>query len=466
MGGRELDADGGVAGAVEAYAAPPQAGRPSDLIAALRCVIAEIDARISAQLNAILHHPEFQALEASWRGLHYLASRSQERDELVKLRVLGITKAELQKSLRRYEGTTWDQSPLFKLVYEEEYGQFGGEPFGCLVGDYEFDHSPPDVRMLQSLAKVAAAAHCPFIAGVSPTLFQMDSWQELANRRDLTRILQTPEYAAWRSLREMEDARYLGLTLPRHLARLPYRIRSNPVDDFGFEEDTGGGHGSYLWANSAYAMAGNVLRSFRLYGWCASIRGVESGGLVEDLPCDAFASDDGGIDLKCPTEIAVSDHREAELAKNGLMPLVHRRNSAVAVFVGAQSLHRPPEYDDADATANAAMGARLPYLFAASRFAHYLKCIVRDRVGAFRSANALQQELQLWVLQYVDGDPEHSTEATKAERPLSAADVVVEEIEGKPGHYASKFFLRPHYQLEGLSVSLRLVSRLPAPKVG
>jgi type VI secretion system protein ImpC len=314
---------------------------------------------------------------------------------------------------------------------------------------------------------VAAAAHSPFITGVSPTVMQMESWQELANPRDLTKIFTTPEYAAWRSLRESEDARYLGLAMPRFLARQPYGARSAPVEEFNFEEETGAAdHGKYTWANAAYAMAVNINRSFKEYGWCSRIRGIESGGAVEGLPTHSFPTDDGGVDMKCPTEIAISDRREAELARAGFMPLVHRKNSDFAAFIGAQSLHQPAEYDDPDATANANLAARLPYLFATCRFAHYLKCIVRDKVGSFKERDEMNRWLQDWIMQYVDGDPAHSSESTKATKPLAAAEVVVEEIEGNPGYYSSKFFLRPHYQLEGLTVSLRLVSKLPSGKAG
>jgi type VI secretion system protein ImpC len=367
--------------------------------------------------------------------------------------------------LKRYKGVAWDQSPLFRKIYEEEYGQFGGEPFGCLVGDFYFNHSPPDVEMLGELSKIAAAAHAPFIAGASPELMQMDSWQELSNPRDLTKIFQNTEYAAWRSLRQSEDSRYVGLAMPRFLARLPYGARTNPVDEFDFEEDTdAANHDRYTWANSAYAMAANINRSFKQFGWCSSIRGVESGGAVEGLPSHTFPTDDGGVDQKCPTEIAISDRREAELAKNGFMPFVHRKNSDFAAFIGAQSLYQPVEYHDPDATANARLSGRLPYLFACCRFAHYLKCIVRDKIGSFRERDDMERWLNDWIMNYVDGDPVNSSQETKARKPLAAAQVVVDEVEDNPGYYTSKFFLRPHYQLEGLTVSLRLISRLPSAK--
>ncbi|MDB5876217.1 MAG: impC [Ramlibacter sp.] len=436
----------------------------NDVVKSIEAMVAELDKKLSDQVNLILHHPEFQQLEGAWRGLHYLVNNT-ETDEQLKIRFMNISKVDLGKTLKRYKGTNWDQSPIFKKVYEAEYGQFGGEPFGCLVGDYYFDHSPPDVELLGEMSKNCAAAHAPFIAGTAPSLMQMDSWQELATPRDLTQIFTTPEDAGWRSLRESDDARYLGLAMPRFLARIPYGAKTSPVEEFDFEEDTGAAdHNRYTWANAAYAMATNITRSFKMYGWCSRIRGVESGGAVEGLPVHSFPTDDGGVDMKCPTEIAISDRREAELAKNGFMPLLHRKNSDFAAFIGAQSLQKPAEYDDPDATANANLAARLPYLFSCCRFAHYLKCIVRDKIGSFRERDDMQRWLQDWIMNYVDGDPAHSSESVKAMKPLAAAEVVVEEVEGNPGYYTSKFFLRPHYQLEGLTVSLRLVSKLPSAK--
>ena len=435
-----------------------------DALRTIESIVAQIDQKLTEQVNEILHHQDFQQLESAWRGLHYLINNT-ETDEMLKVRVMNISKKDMHKTLRKYKGTAWDQSPIFKKIYEEEFGQFGGEPYGSLVADYHFDHSPPDVELLGELAKIAAAAHAPLITGANPTLFQMDSWSELANPRDLTKIFQTPEYAAWRSLRESEDSKYVGLAMPRFLGRLPYGSKTDPVEAFAFEEDTDGSdHSKYGWVNAAYGMAVNINRSFKEYGWCSRIRGIESGGAVEGLPSHTFPTDDGGVDMKCPTEIAISDRREAELAANGMMPLIHRKNSDLAAFVGAQSLHKPAEYDDPDATSNANLAARLPYLFATCRFAHYLKCIVRDKVGSYKSRDDMQEWLQSWINQYVDFNADTSPESVKAQQPLAAAEVVVEEVEGNPGYYSSKFFLRPHYQLEGLSVSLRLVSKLPSEK--
>ena len=350
-------------------------------------------------------------------------------------------------------------------MYEEEYGQFGGEPYGSLVADYYFDNSAPDVELLTQMAQISAAAHAPLITAADPGVMLMESWQELANPRDLTKIFQTPEHAAWRSFRESEDSRYVGLAMPRFLSRAPYGAKTNPVEEFNFEEDTSGtGSSKFTWANAAYAMAVNINRSFKNYGWCSQIRGIESGGAVEGLPVHTFPTDDGGVDMTCPTEIAISDRREAELAKNGFMPLVHKKNSDFAAFIGAQSMHKPAEYDDPDATANANLAARLPYLFATCRFAHYLKCIVRDKIGSFKERADMQVWLNNWIGRYVENNPATATEADKARKPLAGAEVVVEEIEGNPGYYGAKFFLRPHYQLEGLTVSLRLVSKLPSAK--
>ncbi len=465
---------------------------------AVEAVAASIDGRMNAQLNLVLHHPEFQALEAAWRGLHYLARQiaadqgSPDRSgpsrggpsrggsdrtgsdrtgsdrgdsgTTLKVRVLSISKRELGRTLRKFHGTAWDQSPVFKKIYEEEYGQLGGEPFGVLVADYEFDHRPEDVRILGDMAGIAAAAHAPFIAAAAPSLMQMDSWAELANPRDLTRIFATPEYAAWRSLRETEDSRYLALAMPRMLARLPYGRLTDPVDDFAFEEDVEGPDArNYPWMSAVYGLAANIARAFALYGWCSRFYGIETGGVVDGLPVLRFPTADGDVDLKCITEIALNERREAELARSGLIALMHRKNSDVAAFVSAHSMQKPVEYEDEAATANAVMSARLPYLFASCRFAHFLKCMVRDKVGSTMSQTALEEWLNDWLMNYVDGSPSTSSEEWKAAHPLEAGAVVIEEVADKPGHYEAKFFLRPHYQLEGLTVALRLVSRMPAP---
>jgi type VI secretion system protein ImpC len=435
-----------------------------DAIKSIEAIIAEIDRKLSEQVNRIIHHDDFKALEGTWRGLHHLVNNT-ETDEMLKIRVLNLPKKDLAKTIKKFKGTAWDQSPLFKKLYEEEFGSPGGQPFGALIGDYYFDHSPPDVEILAGMGQIASAAHAPFISATAPTLMNMESWQELSNPRDLTKIFQTADYAAWRSLRDSEDAKYIGLTMPRFLSRLPYGAKTAPVEEFAFEEDTeGADHGKYVWSNSAYAMGTNITRAFKMYGWCARIRGAESGGMVEGLPCHTFPTDDGGVDMKCPTEIAITDRREAELAKNGLMPLSHWKNADYGVFIGAQSLNKPAVYDDPDATANANLGARLPYLFATCRFAHFLKCIVRDKIGSFKERADMEMWLNKWVNNYTCDS--HASEEFKATHPLAEAKVEVLEVEGNPGYYTSKFYLRPHYQLEGLTVSLRLVSKLPSAKGG
>jgi type VI secretion system protein ImpC len=380
---------------------------------------------------------------------------------------MNISKAELSRTLKMYPGARWDQSPIFKKVYESEFGQLGGEPYGCLIGDYYFSHLPQDVQLMRDMSKVAGSAHAPFFAAASPTLMGMDSWTELSNPRDLGKIFDTPEYAAWKGLRDSDDSRYLGLCLPRVLARQPYGAKSEPVEEFAFEEDTDGHKGeNYAWMNAAYAMAVNINRAYKEYGWCTRIRGVQSGGEVVNLPTHTFPTDDGGVDLKCPTEIAISDRREAELAKSGLIPLIHRKNTDKAAFIGAQSVFKPKAYfgkDGVEATASSNLSARLPYMFAVSRFAHYLKCMVRDKIGSTKDKRELTVWLQEWINQYVDGDPANSSEQTKARRPLADARVDIFENEENPGYYSAKFFLRPHYQLEGMDIGMSLVSRLPAP---
>jgi len=461
------EAKGAVRSAVAVLAAEALKGAPvgkQDSITYIQAVIAEIDKKLTKQLNLIMHHEDFTRLEGSWRGLHRLIYNSETGTDL-KIRVMNVSKKDLHRSLRAYGGANWDQSPLFKKIYEEEFGTPGGEPFATIIGDFEFDHTAPDVELLRNLSKIAAASHAPFIAAASPKLMNMDTWQELMNPRDLAKLLDNAEYAGWKSLRDSEDSRFVGLAMPRYLARLPYSTKNNPIDAFAFEEESNSSdHHNFCWANAAYAMATNITRAFKKNGWCAQIRGVESGGLVDNLPVHSFPTDDGGVDMKCPTEIAITDRREHELAHLGLMPLSHWKNTDYAAFIGAQSLQKPAKYDDKDATANANLSARLPYLFAVCRFAHYLKCIVRDKIGSFKERDDMQTFLNDWVMQYVC-DPNVS-ESQKAQYPLSGAEVQVQADPENPGYYRAQFFLRPHFQLEGVNVSLRLVSRLPSEKKG
>ena len=436
-----------------------------DVLDTIEEMIAKIDEKLNAQVNEILHAPDFQQIESAWRGLHYLVFNS-ETDSMLKIRVMNVSKNELYRNLRLFPGARWDQSPLFKQLYEQEFGQLGGEPFGCLVGDYHFSHVATDVQLLRDLGKIAGASHCPFFAGADPTLLGMDAWTELTNPRDIGKIFDTPEYAAWKGLRDSDDSRYVGLCMPRVLARLPYGAKSEPVEEFAFEEDTDGHKGEkYGWMNAAYAMAANVNRAFKEWGWCTRIRGVQSGGEVLNLPTHTFPTDDGGVDLKCPTEIAISDRREHELAKSGLIPIIHRKNTDKAAFIGAQSVYKPKTYqgkNGVEATASDNLSARLPYMFAVSRFAHYLKCMVRDKIGSTKEKDELQRWLQEWITEYVDGDPANSSEAIKARKPLAAAKVEIFANEENPGYYNARFYLRPHYQLEGVDIGMSLVSRLPS----
>ena len=442
------------------YLAPHPALLALGLRAAIEVLVSSIDSALSAQLNTILHHEDFQALESSWRGLHMLLHAS-DREAGVKAKLLNISKRDLSRTLRKFRGHAWDMSPIFKRVYDEEFGQLGGEPYAVLIGDYIFDQSADDVALLSDMAMIAAAAHAPFLAGAGPGLLQMESWAEVANPRDLSRIFSTPEYVAWRALRDQADARYLGLCMPRYLSRLPYGAATDPLDAFAFEEETDGVDTSHLlWANAAWAMGANLARAFTRFGWCARIRGIDRGGVVEGLPVLHHPTADGNVDRRTVTEICISERREAELASCGLIPLVHRKNSDVAAFISAQSLQRPQQFDDPHATANANLSARLPYLFASCRFAHYLKCMVRDKVGSSMTRAQVGGWLSEWLISYVDGSPATSSEAFKAAHPLSAGKVVVQDVAEQPGHYEAKVFLTPHYQLEGLSVSIRLTAQL------
>lgn len=431
-----------------------------DVFATVDAMRAALDRKLSEQVNQIIHHPDFQKLESAWRGLNYLVMNTSTGKDL-KIRVMNISKEECRKMFRQFRDAAWDQSPLFKKVYESEFGQLGGQPYGAFVCDYTFDHSGPDLEVMKGLCRIGAAAHAPFIAAAGPALLGMESWTELSNPRDLGKVFDATDYAAWRSFRNSEDSRYMALAMPRFLGRPLYGAKTEPVDEFDFEEEAEGTHDNHLWLNAAYAMGTRITEAFKTYGWVTRIRGVESGGTVEGLPTATFPTDEGGVDMKCPTEIAISDRREAELSSAGLMALIHRKNTDQATFIGAQTLHRPKNYEKADATANANLSARLPYIFASTRFAHYLKCMVRDWVGSNREADVLERDLQNWVLQYVDGSPGTSSEETKARLPLKDAKIEVVPDPENPGYYTGKFNFVPHYQLEGMDITLSMVSRLP-----
>jgi type VI secretion system protein ImpC len=431
-----------------------------DVFSTMDALRAAIDKKLTDQINQIIHHEDFQKLESAWRGLNYLVMNTSTGKDL-KIRVLNISKEETHKVFRQYRDAAWDQSPLFKKIYESEFGQLGGQPYGAFVCDYAFDHSGPDLEIMRGMAKIGAAAHAPFMAGAAPGLLGMQSWTELSNPRDLSKLFDATDYAAWRTFRDSTDSRYLALAMPRFLGRATYGAKSDPVEAFDFEEDTGGDHDKHLWINASYAMATRVTEAFSTWGWCSRIRGVESGGTVTELPTSVFPTDDGGVDQKCPTEIAISDRREGELSKAGLMALIHRKNTDQATFIGAQTVHNPAVYNDKDATANANLSARLPYIFSSCRFAHYLKCMVRDWVGGTRTGDQIERDLREWIANYIDGQPDSSSEETKARLPLKDASITVIPDEENPGYYVGKFQFIPHYQLEGMDVSLSMVSRLP-----
>ena len=421
--------------------------------------IAQIDHLLSLQLNEILHHAEFQKLEGSWRGLQYLMKQS-ETGTMLKIKVLNVSKKDLLRDLQR--APEFDQSALFKKIYEEEYGVFGGTPFGAMVGDYYFDKSGQDNELLEKIADVSAAAHAPFISAADPTMRSLESWSELDNPRDLAKIFDSTEYAKWKGFRNTEDSRYVALTAPRMLAREPYGSATVPIEAFNYEERVDGtNHSHYCWTNSAYAMAANVNKAFAMYGWCASIRGVESGGLVEQLPVHNFRTESGEIAMKCPTEVQITDRREKELADLGFAPLVHQKGTANAAFFSVQSAQKPKIYDDPAATSSSRMSAQLPYIFATSRFAHYLKVMMRDKIGGYTSKDQIHGFLNRWIQNYVAAPG--SSPSVMQRKPLSDARIDVVEVAGKPGAYRAVAFLKPHYQLDELGVSMRLVADLPQP---
>lgn len=427
--------------------------------------IKQIDAKISKQLAAVMHHPKFKQLEGSWRGLHYMVMNTETSTSL-KLRVINWSKRELFRDMSR--ATEFDQSQLFKKIYESEFGTPGGQPYGALIGDYEFTNHPEDIDTLRLVSNVAAAAFAPFIAAASPRLLGLDSYRELSAPRDMEKIFDLLEYTKWNAYRETEDSRFVTLVLPRVLARLPYGERTTKVDEFDYEEapiDEAGvarrmPHDDYCWMNAAYAMGARLTDAFARNGWCTAIRGAENGGKVENLPCHVFTSDDGDIDLQCPTEIGITDRREAELSKLGFLAVSHYKGTDYAVFFGAQTNQKPKKYDRPDATANAAISARLPYMMASSRIAHYLKIIARDKIGSFKEASDVGAWLKRWIEQYTNSNPSPSEEA-KAKYPLREARIQVEEIPGKPGSYHAVAHMRPWLQMEELTTSLRMVARIP-----
>lgn len=427
--------------------------------------IAAIDKKLSEQLSAVMHNEKFQKLEGTWRGLHHLVMNS-ETSTTLKIRVLNCSKRDLYKDISK--AVEFDQSQTFKKLYENEFGSPGGEPYGALIGDYEFTNHPEDVELLTGMSNVAAASFAPFISSAGPKMFGFDSYEELSKPRDLEKIFDSIEYAKWRSFRDSEDSRFVTLTMPRVLARTPYGEATKPVEEFDFEEgklDENGNavsmdHTEFCWMNAAYVMGTNLTAAFAQNGFCTAIRGAENGGKVENLPSYVFKSDDGDSDQKCPTEIGITDRREAELGKIGFLPLCHYKNTDYAVFFGAQSAQKPKKYDRPEATANAAISARLPYIMATSRFAHYLKVMARDKIGSFMEAEDCATWLNRWIKNYVDGNPDASPEM-RAKYPLREAVVRVEEVPGAPGSYHAVAHMRPWLQMEELTASMRMVARIP-----
>jgi type VI secretion system protein ImpC len=431
-----------------------------NLSATLDARIAELDLLISEQLSEVMHAAEFQKIEGTWRGLHYLCHET-ETSTLLKIKMLNITKRQLVKDFQ--SAIEFDQSLMFKKIYEEEFGTFGGAPFGTILGNFEISRQPEDMYFIEQMSHVAAAAHAPFIASADPALLGLESFADLSKPRDLAKVFDTVEYTKWRSFRDSEDSRYVGLTMPRFLGRLPYDPKEGQTTEgFNFVEDVDGtDHNKYLWSNAVWALGARITNAFSLYGWCAAIRGVEGGGLVEGLPTHTFKTDDGDVALKCPTEIAITDRREKELSDLGLIPLVHCKNSDYAAFFGAQSVQKPKKYNTDAAHANAVLSAQLQYIFSVSRVAHYLKAMMRDKIGSFASAENVESFLNRWISQYVLLD-DNATQEQKAQFPLREASVQVSEVAGRPGVYRAVAFLRPHFQLDELSISLRLVAELPA----
>jgi type VI secretion system protein ImpC len=427
--------------------------------------IAVIDDKLSAQLNAVIHHQRFLQLEGTWRGLNYLVMNSETGTSL-KLKVSNISKRELNRDLTR--AVEFDQSQLFKQIYENEFGMPGGEPYGALIGDYEWTNHPDDIETLRLMSQVSAAAFAPFVSGVSAAMFGFKEWTELTRPRDLAKIFETQEYTKWRSLRDSEDARFVNLVMPRVIARLPYGAATKPIDEFAYEEapfDEAGAarpmkHGEYCWMNAAYVLGARLTDAFAQTGFCVAIRGAEGGGKVENLPYHVFTSDDGDLDAKCPTEIGITDRREFELSNLGFQPLSHYKNTDYSVFFGAQSIQKPKKYDRPEATANAAISARLPYLMATSRFAHYLKVMARDWIGSFMEAPDAERRMNRWINNYVNSN-ESGGQEMKARFPLREARVEVKDIPGRPGSYNAIAYLRPWLQLEELTTSMRLVARIP-----
>jgi type VI secretion system protein ImpC len=422
--------------------------------------IAEIDRKLSAQLDQILHHPKFQELESTWRGLKFLVDRTDFRKN-VKIDILDVSKDDLAEDFEDAPETI--QSGLYKHVYTQEYDTPGGEPYSTMVSNFYFASTAPEVGLLQNISKVAAACHCPFVGAATPQFFGKQDIQDLPKIEDLHNYMERSEFLKWNSFRQTEDSRYVGLVLPRFLLRLPYGQETQPVKEFNYEEGVkGADHDKYLWGNASIAFAANLVRSFIDNGWCVQIRGPESGGKVEDLPIHLY--DVGkGTQMKIPTEILIPETREFEFAQEGFIPLSFYKNRNYACFFSANSTQKPAEYDDPKVTANMRINSRLPYIYLVSRIAHYLKVIQRENIGSTKSKKVLQDELTAWIKNLVTEmkDPGPDLIAT---HPLKAAQVIVNDIEDNPGFFSVGLTVMPHFQIEGIDINLSLVSQMPKAK--
>jgi len=422
-------------------------------------MIAEIDAKLSRQMDEILHHPEFQALESSWRGLKLLVDRTNFREN-IKLEILNASKQDLLEDFE--DSPEIVQSGLYKHIYTAEYGQFGGQPVGALIANYFFDPSAPDVKTLQYVASVASMSHAPFVAAAGPKFFGLESFTGLPDLQDLKDHFEGPQFAKWQSFREQEDARYVGLTVPRFLLRNPYDPEDNPVKSFVYKENVANSHEHYLWGNTAYTFASRLTDSFAKFRWCPNIIGPQSGGAVEDLPLHHFESM-GEIETKIPTEVLVSDRREYELAEEGFIALTMRKGSDNAAFFSANSAQKPKFFGNSEegktAELNYKLGTQLPYLFIVNRLAHYLKVLQREQIGAWKERTDLELELNKWIRQFV-ADQENPSAEVRSRRPLRAAQVNVSDVEGEPGWYRVSLSVRPHFKYMGADFTLSLVGKL------
>jgi len=448
----------GIQAFVTEMLAPNRKGERVDK-AVVDAMIAEVDQRMSAQINAILHHPDFQKLESTWRGLKYLIDNVNFREN-IRVSLLNVSKDQLLEDFE--DSPEIVKSGLYKHVYSNEYGTFGGKPFGLLVGNYEFDTGPQDMQLIQNIASVSAMSHAPFMSNAAPKMFGCESYTELPKLKDLQSLFEGPQYARWHSFRESEDSRYVGLCAPRFLLRLPYGPETVPVKSFNFQEDVVGDHDAYLWGHTAIAMATRVADSFAKYRWCPNIIGPQAGGAVENLPLHQYEAM-GEIQTKCPTEVQLTERREYEMSEQGFIGLTFRKDSDNAAFFSANSCQKPKIFANTPegkaAETNYRLGTQLPYMFIITRLSHYLKVMQREQIGTWKERSDLERELNTWIRQYVV-DMENPAPAVRSRKPLRAAQITVEDVEGQPGWYRCGLKVRPHFKYMGASFTLSLVGKL------